>query len=236
METTKPYIDAHRSGTIIWIDMMAVPERGQGVGRRYYERWEARLPKDITLIRLEAADAGYGMANGFWEAMGFDYVYTGDGMEGAEQEVKYAMWKGVNGHPTPDPIPLDDDDEIMEARARAIDTDLPRHLRPWLTGRCYDFALALSERMPDAEFVGIGRGKFPEHVGLRLGDRYYDARGEMDAAAFLGPHQGQQIVPVSRDVVELHAGVAGFPPPYRGNRDIAAARRAVQDIYGLSDG
>jgi len=109
--------------------------------------------------------------------------------------------------------------------------NLPRHLRPWLTGQCFDFALALAERMPDAEFVALGSAKHPEHVGLRRNDRYYDARGEMDEPTFIAHHQGKVIV-VPRDVVELNAGVAGYAPPYKGNRDIAQARRAVREIYG----
>lgn len=93
--------------------------------------------------------------------------------------------------------------------------------------------------MPDAEFVAIGSAKFPEHVALRWHDRYYDARGEMDEAQFFRSHRlpGQEydaedVVPVSREVVELHAGVAGFQKPYKGNRDIAEARRAVRAIFG----
>ena len=117
--------------------------------------------------------------------------------------------------------------------------DLPRHLRPWLTGRCFDFALALSERMPDAEFVTTGTEKYPDHVALRRNGKYYDARGEMDEQTFLRSHRppGQEyeeIVPISRDTVELHAGVAGMMPPYKGNRDIAEARRAVREIFGRS--
>lgn len=109
---------------------------------------------------------------------------------------------------------------------------LPRHLRPWLTGRCYDFALALSERLPDAEFVGVGGSeKHPAHVGLHADGRYYDARGETDEEGFRAHHVGP-ITVVPRDIVELNAGVAGMTPPYRGNRDIAEARRAVRSIYG----
>ena len=116
--------------------------------------------------------------------------------------------------------------------------DLPRQLRPWLTGRCFDFALALSERMPNAEFIAIGSAKYPDHVALRWNGRYYDARGEMDEPTFLTLHRqgheydAEDIVPISRDEVELHAGVAGFPPPYKGNRDIAEARRAVREVFG----
>lgn len=112
--------------------------------------------------------------------------------------------------------------------------------RPWLMGKCFDFALALHERMPDADFVVIGSPQMPEHVALRRGDVYYDARGAIpDMRSFLAHHIGnwggdpaELIMPINRADVELHAGVAGFPPPYQGNRDIAAARRAVDAVYG----
>jgi hypothetical protein len=116
--------------------------------------------------------------------------------------------------------------------------DLPRQLRPWLTGRCFDFALALSERIPTAEFIVVGSEKYPDHVALRQNGKYYDARGEMDENAFLtttrenNPYAAADINPISRDAVELHAGCAGMTPPYRGNRDIAEARHAVAAIFG----
>jgi hypothetical protein len=116
--------------------------------------------------------------------------------------------------------------------------NLPRHVYPWLTGRCFDFALALFERMPTAEFIGIGNKKYPDHVALRQNGKYYDARGEMDEMTFLSatreddPYEADAIAPISRDTVELHAGVASMKPPYRGNRDIAEARRAVAMIFG----
>jgi hypothetical protein len=116
--------------------------------------------------------------------------------------------------------------------------------RPWLAGKCFDFALALHERMPDAEFVvirsWIGKQLVANHVALRRGDVYYDARGAIpDARSFLAYHtdvwdgaSAELIEPISREDVERHAGVAGVPPPYKGNRYIAAARQAVAAVYG----
>ena len=98
-----PYIDAHMSGKeVVWIDMMRVPpeQRRRGIGRNHYAEWEAELPKSVKLVRLMAADTGSGKSNGFWEAMGFDYVYTG-GAEDMDYETSQQMWKGVNGHKTP---------------------------------------------------------------------------------------------------------------------------------------
>lgn len=105
----EPYIHAHMSADVVWIDMFFVPPemRRLGIGRRHYEEWEAGLPKTVTLVRLMAADTGSGSSEGFWEAMGFDHVYDGDassiGYEAAQQ-----MQKGVNGQPTPEPLPIDD--------------------------------------------------------------------------------------------------------------------------------
>jgi predicted GNAT superfamily acetyltransferase len=105
---TRPFIDAHRSGNAVWIDMMLVPkkQRGRGVGRAYYEQWEAALPKDVELVRLMAADTGEGASNGFWEAMGFDFQYDGEDLD---YEMTHYMWKGVNGYPTPPTVDADAD-------------------------------------------------------------------------------------------------------------------------------
>lgn len=48
----EPYIDAHRNGDIVWIDMIWVPlaQRRNGLGRQYYIEWERSLPKDIKYI------------------------------------------------------------------------------------------------------------------------------------------------------------------------------------------
>lgn len=104
----KPYINAH-GNELVWIDMMWVPpdQRGTGVGRRYYEEWEKALPPSVRLIRLMAADAGDGLSNGFWEAMGFEYQYVGEDLD---YETSQYMWKGVNGHPTPPSVDADAED------------------------------------------------------------------------------------------------------------------------------
>jgi hypothetical protein len=106
---------------------------------------------------------------------------------------------------------------------------------PWMWGKCYDFALALSEKIPDAEFVAIGMSPMgAEHVGLRKSNKYYDCRGELTAEQFADGKTDDinDIEIVSREDVELHAGVAGMKPPYKGNKDIAMARKAVKAIFG----
>lgn len=87
--------------------------RGTGIGRKTYEEWEAALPPSIKLVRLFSADyEGTGNADEFWDAMGFSYAYEGDNLD---YESQHAMWKGVNGHPTPPTITVDDDEMLNEA-------------------------------------------------------------------------------------------------------------------------
>jgi hypothetical protein len=84
--------------------------RGRGLGREAFEKRIMTYVKkhpSIHMIRLMAADAGHGKSNEFWESLGFDYAYSGDNLD---YESAQMMRKGVNGHPTPDPIDCDDDD------------------------------------------------------------------------------------------------------------------------------
>ena len=80
VEPTEPYINAHRSGDRIVIDMMWVPpsQRSKGVGTRYYQEWEKTLPPDVTRVEAWAADTdGEGNSDRFWESLGFDYKFRG---------------------------------------------------------------------------------------------------------------------------------------------------------------
>lgn len=109
--------------------------------------------------------------------------------------------------------------------------DIEAWRRPYLTGKCFDFALALAEKVDGATFVAVGDPAFPDHVGLRLPDgRYADVRGLLDESAFLAHHTGP-ITTVGREVLELHSGLSGVEPPYPGNRDIAIARDAVRMAF-----
>ena len=103
--------------------------------------------------------------------------------------------------------------------------------RPYLTGKCFDFVLALAEAVDNPVFVAIGSAKYPDHVGLRVGDELYaDIRGVLGRAEFLAHHADSEdaIDVVERDDVAFQCGLSGFEPPYKGNRDIAAARGAVR--------
>lgn len=107
-EVDEPYISAHLSGNVLWIDMMYVPPqmRRRGFGAKYYKDWEKSIPSTVRLIRLMAADTGSGLSNGFWERMDFEYQYDGENLD---YETSQYMWKGVNGNPTPDTIYIDDE-------------------------------------------------------------------------------------------------------------------------------
>lgn len=113
----EPYIDAHRAGDIIILDMMYVPkaQRGKGVATAYYNEWEKNLPPDIKMVRLWACDAGAGLTTPFWERLGFEYQYDCESYEdlGDQVDMDFTTWmvKGVNGHPTPEPIMVHPDDE-----------------------------------------------------------------------------------------------------------------------------
>lgn len=109
-ESDEPFINAHgAAGTLLWIDMMWVPpdQRGKGVGRRFYEKWESNLPKEFALIKLMTADTGSGPSDGFWLSMGYQPVYC---EETGDYESDNMMWKGVNGHPTPSCVEPEYDD------------------------------------------------------------------------------------------------------------------------------
>ncbi len=116
-------IDAHRAGDVVWLDWFCLPARarGQGHGRAAYDAWESALPVDITCVRLFAADTGDGRSDGFWERLGFSYVYDTDNPDALDDDDRYAMWKGVNGHTTPRPVWVEDAGDIDEAVNGPID-------------------------------------------------------------------------------------------------------------------
>ena len=108
MSDNKSFIEAHLSGeNVLWIDMMFVPkeQRGKGIGTQFYEEWEKSIPESVTLIKLMAADTGDYDSTGFWDKMGFSFVY--DSNLELDYETAQMMWKGVNGNPTPKSIFVD---------------------------------------------------------------------------------------------------------------------------------
>lgn len=122
----------------ILIEMFVVPssERGNGVGTRMYEAFERGLHPDIKVVGVVAADLGTGDTREFWKARGFVPAY--DYATGSPAEVAgmfYAMLKGVNGAPNPDPLPLSEYDEpffpappCVQQELAANDEARPRRL------------------------------------------------------------------------------------------------------------
>jgi hypothetical protein len=106
-----------------------------------------------------------------------------------------------------------------------------RWMKAFLAGCSFDFALALAERVPAPVFVAVGNPGFPEHVGLRIGDCYADVRGLVTCQEFVAHCTRKVIAEISRQDVEFHCGLGGMVPPYRGIKDIAAARRAVRKAF-----
>ena len=109
IDKQKPKIQAHQSDTTMYLDWMWIPQemRGKGIGSAMYKAWEDKLPKEVTVVRLQAATAGDRPAAPFWDNMGFSFVYN---YETGDYEADNQMWKGVNGHPTPKSLHPDDED------------------------------------------------------------------------------------------------------------------------------
>jgi hypothetical protein len=109
---SKPFISAWIGDTVAHVYMLYVPKamRSQGVGRRTYEEWEAKLPPSVERVELEAVDYGDGAgdASPFWDSLGFSYKYDGSNLT---TEAQQAMWKGVNGHEVTT-IYVDDEDDL----------------------------------------------------------------------------------------------------------------------------
>jgi hypothetical protein len=109
--TTKSYIDGHISGDIAWVDMIFVSRedgRLAGKGRKLYREWEANLPENIEMVIIMASDTGSGPSDDFWDKMGFCFQYQGSELS---YEAEHAMRKGVNGHPTPRPINVEENED-----------------------------------------------------------------------------------------------------------------------------
>ncbi|SOC26317.1 hypothetical protein [Thalassospira xiamenensis] len=101
--------------------------------------------------------------------------------------------------------------------------------RRWLTGGCFDMALAMADHLPDASFVALGEPDFPTHVGLKGDFGFLDVRGlSKTERDFCSGFYCDSLCIVDRATVELHAGCAGLEPPYRGVVEIKEAREVIQ--------
>lgn len=81
---------------------MAKEHRRKGHGSRFIRELIEALPENIHCIYVTPANQGDGDPTGFWKKLGFRPVYNVEqGDEDPEE-----MILGINGHETPDPIPL----------------------------------------------------------------------------------------------------------------------------------
>lgn len=106
--------------------------------------------------------------------------------------------------------------------------------RRWLAEGCCSFALALSELVPDAVPVGLGRSRvFPQHVALRLGPLFLDARGVLVEPDFreIAPDVGFRTFEMDRDELLGLAGIASLPPKKRRTA-LGPAGRAAERWHG----
>lgn len=106
------YINDHRSGDGIWIDMIFIQEghRGKGHGTQLYKNWEKDLPKDIKYVIVFAADTGSGNSDKFWQSLGFQYKYDAENSDVLDYQSQHTLVKGVNGFPTPKSIWVNPED------------------------------------------------------------------------------------------------------------------------------
>lgn len=110
----------------------------------------------------------------------------------------------------------------------------------WMNGFCVDFALALyvslsPELREQAQFVCLGADiNGYDHVGLKLKDRYCDARGSLTAEEFVddgyGSYSVDDIKPVDIEMLEQLLEL-DTPFPYDGEPLIDDAKQAVKAVF-----
>jgi 8-oxo-dGTP pyrophosphatase MutT (NUDIX family)/GNAT superfamily N-acetyltransferase len=89
--------------------------------------------------------------------------------------------------------------KLSSWKARKVQTAAfdPSWMKPWMTGDCWLFALALSHHMPNAKFVGLATEHgVVHHVGLYDGGKYYDVRGAMTGDEFNYAQEGDSEKPM----------------------------------------
>jgi hypothetical protein len=94
---------------------------------------------------------------------------------------------------------------------------VPAAWRPYLRGKCFDFALALHKLVPGSQLVAFGCASFPDHVAVQVGERgqLVDIRGPLPIEEMLAGMSGAKsaietgAIRVSVDQVALHCGLAG---------------------------
>jgi hypothetical protein len=95
--------DGYEYGIII--EMFLVPSvvRGTGIGKNMYQQFEDKLPENIKIVNLIAADLGSGDTQGFWFERGFRKVFEDQNKK--NKQFYIYMQKGINGYLTPPTLP-----------------------------------------------------------------------------------------------------------------------------------
>lgn len=219
----KPFIEAHESGDTVWVDMFVVPpeERGKGVGARFYLDWEAKLPGSFKLVRLYAGDTGAGPSHGFWERMGFSYVFADE--QGNEND-NY-MWKGIHGQPTPAAVKGDPGDDpgydIVDKPEKTAsleeDPGLPDDdndiyddpARYFAHSACWLYALAV-HRLTGLPMVSVSDpSEGVVHAAVERNGKLLDSKGQFSLAQ-IGKRYGLKrpfTLPLTEEGVEQIYGV-----------------------------
>ena len=114
----------------------------------------------------------------------------------------------------------------------------PAWMKPWVTGKCWEFAIALSHQIPNARFVGLEQSGVVHHVGLFKDGAYYDVRGKMDEDTFnygADADDPYKIVPMDYDQVmrdgEFGSWI-GHEDEFAQTSEMKEAMKAVRKVFG----
>lgn len=225
------HVDAKRLNNphVVLLTEFRIPSenRGKGLGRKYYEEWEESLPSDIHLVLLQAEDIGSGDPTGFWLEMGFDFKWTGGDNgdpvylddEGYLAMPDNDMWKGVNGHDTPDTLEWIYEDELDESlrnppeikafRTTFDDPKINKHVQGQAARKNPKWKKSLNAAMANYGFALVGSGingavyQNPKHsYVLKV---YRTDAGFEEWVYFARTHPNNKFVPKFGNTIRLNA-------------------------------
>jgi hypothetical protein len=111
-------------------------------------------------------------------------------------------------------------------------------MKPWMTGDCWLFALALAHHMPNASFVGLSTEQgVVHHVGLLEGGKYYDVRGAMPEDEFnyaADAEKPMHLVPMDYEQVMRdgeYGSWLGHEDEFNALPDMKKAEKAVRRVF-----
>ena len=107
-----PYFEAEEEGDCLFLELLYVPKpyRRMGVGKWLFNELLKGLrdSNNIKRVRLLSSNLGSGPTWDFWSSLGFQKAYDTKKLSRDVDGIYRVMVLGVNGHPTPNPIPLTD--------------------------------------------------------------------------------------------------------------------------------